>query len=76
MDIPITIVVPISDLDIEGRVLQNSISSEYWGAEQTDTWLETEIDSIEYKGNPVEVDTNTYRHIEKYFTKNHLKTPG
>lgn len=62
--------VDVDDLDIEAIYTKNSLTSEYWGNERTDTWWEVEIDSITYNGIDVDLPEQDYDNVEDYLLRN------
>lgn len=69
MQIPITIMVDISELEIDSRVYKNGITTEYWGSVRTDNWIEVEIINILYNDQEVELSDEAYETVEEYVIK-------
>ena len=72
MLVTITLQVDIEDLDIEATYTKNSLSTEYWGNERTDTWWEVDIDSITYNGIDVDLSDSEYNNVEDYLLDDRL----
>jgi hypothetical protein len=69
MLIPITITVDPDELEIDSRVFQNGITTEYWGSVKTDTWAEVEIISVMYNDQEVELSDEAFSLVEEYVIK-------
>lgn len=71
--VPVTIMVPVEDLIIEGEVNEHSVESEFWGHTSRHKEYEVEVECISIDGLDYELDDWTgdlYNYAREYLLEN------
>lgn len=70
MQIEIILSVDVSDLDIEHRFYEDSLTTEYWGSIGTTKWTEVEIEHVMYNDKEVELTDKGHDALVDYLIDN------